>query len=97
MENFAEVIQQINENTIQVLKAGTICELEDWINPTNVITCTIKMVEPDEQMPNIVYYYIIANNDELNTKTDPRFPWRFYDILPAGTTRLRPIAGATNM
>ena len=99
LENYADIIKRITEeHNVAILKPGTICELEDWINPEIKIVCTVKRIEPDEQQPeDILYYYLIANDEELNTKTDPRFPWKYYDILPVGSNRLRPIGSPTNL
>lgn len=98
MESFLEVAEQMAaENNIQYIKPGTICILQDWINPLMEITCTVKHVEPDEEDPRILYYYLMTNDENLNIRTDPRFPWPFYDMIPAGSTRLQPIAEATNL
>ena len=95
MESFLEVAESLaTSQNITYIKPGTVCVLQDWVNPLIEITCTVKHVEVDEANPTIMYYYLIANDDSLNDKTDPRFPWAFYDMLPVGTTRLVPVVEA---
>ena len=73
------------------LPVGTICGLIDSIDESIITNCTIKAIEPDTDIPGLVYYYLIANNDDLNNKTDPRFPWRYFEIVDNATDRLFPL------
>lgn len=63
---------------MRTLKPGEVCAYIDKIDPESVVNCTVKMVEPDMEIPGLVYYYLIANDESLNDKIDPRFPWRFF-------------------
>ena len=69
----------INESVL--LPIGTIVTYFDDLMPENSVTCTIKYVEPDEEIYGIWYYYLMANNDELNTQVDARFPWKYFTIV----------------
>ena len=73
------------------LPIGMVCGLIDSIDESIITNCTIKAIEPDMDIPGLVYYYLIANNDALNDKTDPRFPWRYFDIVDNTTDRLFPL------
>lgn len=76
---------------VLILPVGTICNLIDQIDYEISTNCTIKYVEEDPEFPGLVYYYLIANNEALNNKTDPRFPWPFFEIVDNMCGRLIPI------
>ena len=73
------------------LPIGMVCGLIDNIDESIITNCTIKAIEPDMDIPGLVYYYLMANNEALNDKTDPRFPWRYFDIVDNTTDRLFPL------
>ena len=56
-----------------VLSIGTICNLLDQVDPTMGNVCTVKFIEFDDEFNEIVYYYLRAANEELNTLFDERF------------------------
>ena len=41
----------------------------------------IKYIEPDNEIPELLWLYIIADDEYLNDKVDPRFPWKYFMIL----------------
>lgn len=56
----------------ELLPVGTIVNLIDRVDPTTGTVCTIRYVEQDNEFPGLYFYYLSANNDELNTKFDPK-------------------------
>ena len=63
-----------------LLPVGTICNLIDKVDVTRGTVCTIRFVEPDDEITGLYYYYLVANNDELNIQYDPRFG-KYFDIV----------------
>jgi hypothetical protein len=41
----------------------------------------IKFIEVDNDMPDIKWLYIRARDEQLNTMTDPKFPWSYFRII----------------
>lgn len=41
----------------------------------------IKYIEPDNEIPELLWLYIIADDEHLNDKVDPRFMWKYFMIL----------------
>lgn len=81
-----------SEPDILVLKVGTECVLADRIDPAIMTNCTVKFVEPDPELPGVVYYYLRANNEMLNDKIDPRFSWTYFEIICNADDHLCPVA-----
>ena len=79
---------------INLLPVGTICNLQDLIDPTDGTMCTIKLVEQDDEVENIFYYYLVANNEAKNIQYDPRIGM-YFDIIHHGSERLIPLSGPT--
>lgn len=71
----------------EFLPIGTICNLKDPIDPLNTTMCTVRLVEEDEEIPNIYYYYLRANNEEKNIHYDPRIG-SYFDIIHSTSDRL---------
>lgn len=60
---------------------GAIICIMDQIDPEIKTYGTIKFVEQDNEIPELQWLYIRANNEELNTQFDPRFGafWRIIE------------------
>ena len=87
------IINETNLYPQEYLKPGTICM---YLDNNEVSTlCTIKYVELSDNVHNLVYYYLMANNEELNNKSDPRFPWTYFRLSDSSDTKLIPISSAT--
>ena len=51
---------------------GSIIEIIDNIDYSIITTGTIRMIEPCEDIPDLYWIYIRANEEELNTNYDDR-------------------------
>lgn len=60
----------MKENSI--FPIGSICTLIDKIDPELGNLCTIRLIEPDEEIEGLVYYYLRAVDDSLNVNFDNR-------------------------
>jgi len=78
----------------EILSVGTICNLVDQIDPTIGTMCTIRFVEQDPDYPQVIYYYLRANDDEKNINTDSRFG-SYFDMISADSNRLIVLAQPT--
>lgn len=86
---------EITEDVL--LPIGTIVTYFDELQPEDSVTCTIKYIEADEEIYGIWYYYLMANNDELNTQVDQRFPWRYFTIVHHEAKNVRAISLPTKI
>ena len=60
---------------------GTQVGIIDKLNPEIIRGGTIKYIEVDNEHPDLYICYIRANDEELNTKTDERFPFTYWEIM----------------
>lgn len=53
---------------------GDIVEVFDKIDPENqsTVIATIKYIEPDNEIKNLYWLYLVANEEALNTNIDPK-------------------------
>ena len=60
---------------------GDIVKVTDNIDYESYNIGTIKFIEPDNEIKDLFWLYIIANDDSLNDKTDPKFSFHYWKIL----------------
>lgn len=60
-------------------EVGSIVRVIDHVTEDRYNIATVKLIEPDEQFPDIFYMYLVANDMALNDKYDPRIG-NFWDI-----------------
>ena len=60
---------------------GDVVTLYDKVDDEVYNTGVIKFIEQDDQIPNVFWLYVMANNENLNDKFDPRLPFRFWTIV----------------
>lgn len=72
----------LNSNNVvdTILSKGTVCVLLDRVDYNIYHICTIRFVEEDEEVEGVYYYYLLANEDDLNTQEDPRLG-KFWTIV----------------
>lgn len=77
-------------------KTGDIVEIADKIDPVNQPTtvATIKYIEPDNEIPNLFWLYLIANEELLNTNMHPTFGY-YWIIIENNSDYIRLISRAT--
>lgn len=63
---------------------GSIICVLDQIDPDIKTYGTVKFVEQDNEISELQWLYIRANNEELNTQFDPRFG-TFWRIIEANS------------
>ena len=63
---------------------GSIICILDQIDPDIKTYGTVKFVEQDDEISELQWLYIRANNEELNTLFDPRFG-AFWRIIEANS------------
>lgn len=77
-----------------VYPKGSIVNIIDRIDPLYKTVCTIKEIEQDDQDTSLFFYYLVANNDELNNKSDPRIG-NFFDYLEHCNPRIEFVSSPT--
>lgn len=82
----------MNEN---ILLPGTVCQLLDKVTLSDAEICTIKRVEEDEEIPGISYYYLVANNESLNTNYEEGVG-NYWQVVESASIYLTPIAQPSN-
>ena len=58
---------------------GDIVSIIDKVDVSRRIIGVVKCIEYDADA-NQYFMYIRTNEESLNDKTDPRFPWTFYTM-----------------
>lgn len=81
-------------NINEMLPIGTVCNLKDLVDPTDGTMCTIKLVEQDEEEPDLFYYYLLANDEKKNIQYDPRIGM-YFDVIVNTSDRLIPLSAPT--
>ena len=81
-------------NNINLYDIGDICNLVDKLTLEDGVICTIKYIEQDDEIPEIYYYYLIANNESLNDKFDPNIGY-YYAIVESTNEYLIKISDKT--
>ena len=75
---------------------GDIVEVADKIDPENQPTtiATVKYIEKDNEIADLYWLYLIANEELLNTNTHPAFGY-YWEIVPDSCPYLRLLSRAT--
>ena len=75
---------------------GDIVEVADKIDPENQPTtvATIKHIELDNDIPDLFWLYLIANEEVLNTNMDPKLGY-YWEIIPSNCPYIRLLSRAT--
>ena len=76
------------------MKVGDIIEVLDLVDYTVTYKGTIKMIEPDDEISELQYLYVRANDESLNIHNDPRIG-NYWDIVRANDERIISISPAT--
>ena len=76
------------------MKVGDIIEVLDLVDYTVTYKGTIKMIEPDDEIPELWYLYVRANDESLNIQNDPRIG-NYWDIVRSNDGRIINISPAT--
>ena len=50
----------------ELLPVGTIVKIKDRVCDDVSVLATVKFVEPDNDFPNLYWYYFVANEEVLN-------------------------------
>lgn len=79
-----------------VFQIGDIVEVEDKIDPENqpTVIATVKYVEKDNELSNLYWLYLLANEEVLNTNIHPVFGY-YWEIVPDNYPYIRIISKAT--
>ena len=76
------------------MKVGDIIEVLDLVDYTVTYKGTIKMIEPDDEIPELCYLYVRANDESLNIQNDPRIG-SYWTIVRTNDERIISISPAT--
>ena len=75
----------------ELLPVGTIVKIKDRVCDDVSVLATVKFVEPDNDFPNLYWYYFVANEEVLNDKLDNRFGL-YYEILEYCSNRIEVVS-----
>ena len=76
------------------MKVGDIIEVLDLVDYTVTYKGNIKMIEQYDEIPELWYLYIRANDESLNTQNDPRIG-SYWTIVRTNDGRIINISPAT--
>ena len=77
-----------------VYQKGTIVNIVDRIEPTIKTLCTIKALEQDDLDKSLYFYFLLANDETLNTKYDPQIGY-YFDYLEHCNPRIEFVSNTT--
>lgn len=70
------------------VRVGTQVTIMDCIDPSIANTGSVKFIEPDTEDANLVWLYVRANDETLNTQVDPRIPTTFWRVIELNAPEL---------
>lgn len=75
---------------------GDIVEIADKVDPENqpTIIATIKFIEQDDEISDLYWLYLLANEEVLNTNVSPVFGY-YWDVVPNNSEYIRLLSKAT--
>lgn len=76
------------------MKVGDIIEIMDDIDYSITTKGTIRLIEPDDEIPDLWYLYVRANDESLNAQFDPRIG-NYWTITRANDEHIVSISPAT--
>lgn len=76
------------------MKVGDIIEIIDNIDYSIITKGTIRMIEPDNEIPDLLWIYVRANDESLNTQFDPRIG-NFWTMTNNNDDHIKSIGPAT--
>jgi hypothetical protein len=76
-----------------IYRNGDIIKVKDAIDPKYEEIGTIKFIERDTENPSLFWLYIIANEETLNNKMDPKYGI-FWQILEHSNNRIELLSRA---
>ena len=79
-----------------IFQIGDIVEVFDKIDPNNQPTNigTVKYIERDNDLPNLFWVYVIANEEVLNVNIHPTIGY-YWEIFPSDSPHVKIISRAT--
>ena len=75
---------------------GDVVKVLDQVDCETENIATIKLVEQDNEYDSIQWLYLVANEDVLNDKMDPKIPCQFWRLIANLDPYLTLISRATN-
>lgn len=83
-------------NTQFQFQIGDIVEVADKIDPENQPTtvATVKYIEPDDDLADLYWLYLYANEEVINTNMHHIFGY-YWEIVPNNCPYLRLLSKAT--
>lgn len=78
----------------QLLNVGDIVSIVDNVDLDTTTTATIRLIEQDNDMEGLFWYYLVANKEEYNSNFDPRIG-NFWRIIENISPLIMPLAQAT--
>ena len=76
------------------MKVGDIIEIMDNVDYSITTKGTIRLIEPDDEIPDLWYLYVRANDESLNIQLDPRIG-NYWTITRANDEPIVSISPAT--
>ena len=75
-------------------KIGDIVEIIDKIDTSISTIATVKLIEPDNEIPDLLWIYLMANEEVLNTNLYPMIGY-YWDIIPSNSEYIKLLSRAT--
>lgn len=73
---------------------GDIVEIIDKIDTSISSIATVKLIEPDNEIPNLFWIYLMANEEVLNSNMHPIIGY-YWDMIPSNSEYIKLLSRAT--
>jgi hypothetical protein len=77
-----------------VFQIGDIVEIIDKIDTTISSIATVRFIEPDNEIPDLFWIYLMANEEVLNTNLHPVIGY-YWDVIPNNSEYIKLLSRAT--
>jgi hypothetical protein len=73
---------------------GDIVEIIDKIDTSISSIATVRLIEPDNELPGLFWIYLMANEEVLNSNLHPTIG-SYWDIIPSDSEFIKLLSRAT--
>lgn len=74
---------------------GDIVRVLDQIDLESTVIATVKGIEEDDEFRGLFYLYLVANNETLNNKFEPKIGY-YWDIITNNSPYITLLSRATD-
>lgn len=70
------------------IRVGSLIRIQDDIDPSMYHDGIIVYIEPDDEMEDLLWYYVRSNEESFNTQTDPKLNRTFWRLIESCSNKI---------